>query len=61
MVDLEQSEARISNTWCMIFTFSILASFYLAKAELQNPEQSSRTIALSKGTIFAFCQKMLIF
>ena len=61
MVNLEQSGSRIPNAWSVIFKFSLIEIFYLAKTENRTNKISNipLTIALSKGTIFA--KKMLIF
>ena len=33
MVDLEQSRIQIPDSWCMIFTFPLIATIYFTKTE----------------------------
>ena len=51
MTNLEQSRSRIQEGWSVKLTFSSIVSSK-QKTKLKNPEHSSHTIALSKGTNF---------
>ena len=55
MANLEQSGSRIPDALPVKFTSSLLVTFYLTRTENRTKtlKHSSRTIALTKGTIFA--------
>ena len=53
MADLEQSGSGKPDVWSVIFTFSLIAIFYLLKIENRTYAQSSHAIALTKGTVLA--------
>ena len=59
LANLEQLENWIPEAWFVKVLFSLIVFFYLTKTENKTKKHNSRTIALSKGTIFA--KKMLIF
>ena len=53
MANLEQSGNRIPDAWSVIFTFSLIATFYLSKTEDRTEKSLTHAIALGKGTISA--------
>ena len=54
MANLQPSGSLISDAWSIKLIFSLIVTFYLTKTQ-----NRTKTIALSKGTVFA--KKMLIF
>ena len=53
LVNLEQSESWIPDARFVKVLFSLIVFFYLTKTQNRTKSHNSRTIALSKGTIFA--------
>ena len=47
MVNLKQSESRISDTWSVKLIFSLIVTFHLTETE----NRTKRSIDLSRGTI----------
>ena len=50
MANLQPPGGRIPNSWSVKLIFSLIVTFYLTKPE--NSENSSHTIALSRGNTF---------
>ena len=56
MANLQPSGSRVPNAWSIKLTFSLTVTFYLTKTENRTKKwlkNSSHTIVLTKGTIFA--------